>query len=101
MLQCYYLDPIKREISQPIKNGVPTDKICERLKKKSAEICALRFASSAPPPVESIDDFNKLRIKDLKNIMAEKGISCPECLEKSDFVQKLEQVLGKPSKTEL
>ena len=38
---CYYLDPIKREVSQPVKNGVPFDVICQRLKKQSAEICAL------------------------------------------------------------
>jgi len=38
---CYYISPIKREISQPSKNGVPVDRICKRLKKKSAEICAV------------------------------------------------------------
>ncbi len=36
-----------------------------------------------------------MRVKDLKAIMAEKGINCPECIEKADFVRKLESVLGK------
>lgn len=35
-------------------------------------------------------DYNTLRVKDLKAILAQKGISCPECLEKADFVRKLE-----------
>jgi hypothetical protein len=101
LLQCYFIHPIKREISQPVKNGLPNDKICERLKKKSAEICSLRFASSTMPTVDSNTDFSKLRVKDLKAIMMEKGIKCPECLEKADFVRKLESTLGKGAKSEL
>lgn len=93
--QCYYIAPIKREISQPLKNGVPTDKICERLKKSSAEICGLRFATTVLPPAASITDFAKLRVKDLRQIMAEKGIKCPECLEKADFVKRLEELKDK------
>jgi hypothetical protein len=50
---CYYIDPIKREVSQPMKNGVPPEKICERLKKKSAEICALRYSAMAAPKVSN------------------------------------------------
>lgn len=94
---CYYLDPIKREISQPLKNKVPVEKICERLKKKSAEICSLRFSTMAPVKAADVTDFNKLRIKDLKTLMAEKGIECKDCIEKADFVRKLESVLGKPA----
>ena len=40
---CYYLTPIKREVSGPMKFGVPTEKICQKLKKKSPEICELRY----------------------------------------------------------
>ncbi len=75
---------------------MPTEKICERLKKSSAEICSLRFLAAAPlPPAAAIDDFSKLRVKDLKQIMAEKGIKCHDCLEKDDFVKKLEELKGK------
>lgn len=93
---CYYIAPIKRELSQPIKNGVPNEKICERLKKSSAEICALRFAAAPSiPPASEIADFSKLRVKDLKQIMAEKGIKCPDCLEKDDFVRRLSEAKEK------
>jgi malate/lactate dehydrogenase len=88
---CYYIAPIKRELSQPIKNGVPSEKICERLKKSSAEICSLRFATTVLPPAAAIEDFAKLRMKDLKQIMAEKKLACSDCLEKDDFVKFLEE----------
>ena len=69
---CYYLDPIKREVSQPMKNGVPTGKLCDRLKKKSAEICTLRFAGgagAAAPAMGGNTDFSKLRIGQLVRVV--------------------------------
>lgn len=83
-----------------MKNGVPVEKVCERLKKTSSEICSLRFGSSAgAPSADTITDYGKLRISQLKSLMAEKGIKCGDCLEKADFVRKLEEVLGKPTGT--
>ena len=61
-VQCYFIDPIKREISQPMKNGVPVAKICEKLKKKSSEICSLRFSSAGTTKSEDVADFAKLRV---------------------------------------
>lgn len=51
-------------------------------------------------PVSETTDFSKLRVKDLKSIMLEKGLTCPECIEKADFVAMLEKALG-AKKTEL
>lgn len=85
---CYYLKPIKREISQPFKNGVPIDRICKRLKKKSAEICSIR------PPVKverGVTDYNKMRVKQLKKILSDRGVMCKNCLEKSEFVKKCKE----------
>ncbi len=82
---CYYIDPIKREISQPVKNGVPYPVICQRLKKKSAEICALKYASNAAVAITRTTDLTKLRTKDLKAFTMEKNIPCGECIEKADF----------------
>jgi mesencephalic astrocyte-derived neurotrophic factor len=90
----------RQQIAQPLKNGVPVDKICDRLRKTSAEICALRYSSSAGAPAAAdIDDYSKLRVNQLKSLMAEKGIKCPDCLEKADYVRRLEEVLGKPTGT--
>jgi hypothetical protein len=83
---CYYVDPIKREISQPMKNGVPPALICDRLKKKAPEICALRFAGGVgASPIKRDTDLSKLRVKDLKAFVAEKQISCNPCTEKPDL----------------
>jgi len=40
---CYFLKPIKRDVSQPFSTGMPKAKVCDRLKKKSAEICTIKY----------------------------------------------------------
>jgi hypothetical protein len=83
---CYYVDPIKREISQPMKNGVPPALICDRLKKKAPEICVLRFGGGVGgAPVKRDTDLSKLKVKDLKAFIAEKQIPCNPCTEKPDL----------------
>lgn len=85
---CYYVKPIKREISQPLKNGAPIDRICKRLKKKSAEICAIR------PKVhveKGVTDYSKMRVKQLKKVLADRGVQCRNCLEKNEFVKKCQE----------
>ena len=95
---CYYIDPIKRELSTPLKNGAPGSVVCQKLKKKSAEICSLKFAASAPAGALKIDastDFSKLKIAQLKAFIAEKNIPCASCLEKDDFVTHIKSELSK------
>ncbi len=74
-----------------MKNGVPVDTICQRLKKKSAEICSLRWKSAAPLAVDKIEDFSKLKLKELRQIIADNGIKCNDCIEKSDFVAAIKK----------
>ena len=33
-------------------------------------------------------DYNKLRVKQLKGILADRGVDCEGCLEKSDYVAR-------------
>ena len=93
---CYYIDPIKRELSTPLKNGAPVSVVCQKLKKKSAEICSLKFASSAPAAlkIDASTDFAKLKIAQLKAFIAEKNIPCASCLEKDDFVAHIKAALA-------
>ena len=94
-MQCYYLEPIKREISQPLKNGAPILTVCQRLKKKSAEICSLKFTSTpSTVKIDASTDFSKLRVAQLKALIAEKNIPCPSCLEKDDFIAHIKAALG-------
>ena len=36
-------------------------------------------------------DLNTLSLKQLRQILADRGVSCVGCLEKSDFVRKVEE----------
>jgi len=82
---CYYLEPIKRQISVPLNSFKPADRICKTLKKTSPEICQVR----KPVKIEKgVTDYNKLRIKELKRIIADRGTTCQNCLDKSDYVKR-------------
>ena len=83
---CYYLDPIKRDVAQPFSLGMPAEKVCKRLEKVNPEVCSVRF----PMKTEKMDaqDYNKLRVKQLKQILADRGVECKGCAEKKDFVKR-------------
>lgn len=82
---CYYVDPIKRQVSQMMKNGLPNDKICKRLAQKSSEICAVRNKVKVQ---KGATDYATLKVKDLKKILADRGVQCDGCVEKDDFVKR-------------
>lgn len=46
----------------------------------------------SPPAAIKVDkenmDYNKLRVKQLKGILADRGVDCDGCLEKSDYVAR-------------
>jgi hypothetical protein len=82
---CYFMDPIKREVSQLMKNGLPNDKICKRLSQKSSEVCSVRNKVKIE---KGATDYNALKVKDLKKILADRGVQCEGCVEKVDFVNR-------------
>ena len=86
---CYFIDgasSLKREIAEPFVMGVPIDRICtSRLKKKDAEICGLGYSVKTSEDT----DYSKLRVKDLKQILRDRGVACQGCLEKADFIKKV------------
>mmetsp|Transcript_49862 Transcript_49862/g.85719 ORF Transcript_49862/g.85719 Transcript_49862/m.85719 type:complete len:166 (-) Transcript_49862:549-1046(-) len=81
---CYNLTPIKRSVAQPFSVGMPKLKVCQRLKKDNPDICDIKF----PMKVADDTDYSKLRVKVLKGILADRGVTCEGCLEKSDYVKK-------------
>mmetsp|Transcript_12370 Transcript_12370/g.16221 ORF Transcript_12370/g.16221 Transcript_12370/m.16221 type:complete len:166 (+) Transcript_12370:136-633(+) len=85
---CYYLDPIKRDLAQPFSLGMSSLKVCERMNKSNPEICTVKF----PPKTETMEkkDISKLRVKQLKQILADRGVECKGCVEKDDFVKKVQ-----------
>eukprot|EP00591_Stephanopyxis_turris_P004819 CAMPEP_0195507130 /NCGR_PEP_ID=MMETSP0794_2-20130614/639_1 /TAXON_ID=515487 /ORGANISM="Stephanopyxis turris, Strain CCMP 815" /LENGTH=165 /DNA_ID=CAMNT_0040633703 /DNA_START=76 /DNA_END=573 /DNA_ORIENTATION=- len=85
---CYYIDPIKRDVAQPFSTGMPAMKVCRRLEKTNSEICAVKF----PVKTENMapKDLSKLRVKQLRSILADRGVECKGCIEKAEFIKKIE-----------
>lgn len=82
---CYYIDPIKRDVAQPFSLGMPSLKVCKRITKTNPEICTVKF----PVKTEKMEkkDVSKLRVKQLKAILSERGIECKGCVEKEEFIK--------------
>lgn len=38
--------------------------------------------------VDAETDYSKLRVKELKSILAARGVECTGCIEKPDFVKR-------------
>eukprot|EP00750_Incisomonas_marina_P008717 INCI15616.1.p1 GENE.INCI15616.1~~INCI15616.1.p1 ORF type:complete len:176 (-),score=46.66 INCI15616.1:231-722(-) len=85
---CYLIDPIKRKVSTPVSFGMTAEEVCKRkLKKESADICSVKF----PVKVDDNTDYSKMRVKHLKQLLADRGVTCNNCLEKSEFVKRAEE----------
>lgn len=86
---CYYIDPIKRDVAQPFSLGMSSLKVCERITKSNPEICTVKF----PIETENLEkqDLSKLRVKQLKQILSERGVECKGCVEKDEFIKKVQE----------
>jgi hypothetical protein len=83
---CYLIDPIKRVVSRPLSIGMNAKDVCARkLRKKNPEICHVKYKIKT----DANTDYSKMRVKHLKQILAERGATCRGCLEKADFVKKV------------
>jgi len=85
---CYYISPIKRAIAHPFSLSKNSRSICERITKDNPEICTVKF------PVQTkrmnLEDVSKLRVKQLKSILADRGVECKGCVEKAEFVKMVQ-----------
>eukprot|EP00163_Fabomonas_tropica_P028561 TRINITY_DN5842_c0_g1_i2.p2 TRINITY_DN5842_c0_g1~~TRINITY_DN5842_c0_g1_i2.p2 ORF type:complete len:161 (-),score=49.49 TRINITY_DN5842_c0_g1_i2:190-672(-) len=89
---CYEIAPMRKQISQLWTNGLPDELICQRLGKSNDTICGIRY----PIKIDlSKTDLNKMRVKELKQILAEHGETCRGCTEKSEYVKKVRDILTK------
>ncbi|XP_054714866.1 mesencephalic astrocyte-derived neurotrophic factor homolog [Uloborus diversus] len=102
---CYYVGGLKEsatkivsEMSKPLSWGLPVDKICEKLKKKDEQICDLRYEKTID--LKTVD-LKKLKVRDLKKILADWDERCEACVEKSDFIKRIEELKPLYSKEEL
>ncbi|KAG8177861.1 hypothetical protein JTE90_027831 [Oedothorax gibbosus] len=102
---CYYIGGLEEsatkivtEMSKPLSWGVPVDKVCEKLKKKDAQICDLRYEKTID--LNTVD-LKKLKVRDLKKILSDWDERCEGCLEKPDFIKRIEELKPLYSKQEL
>lgn len=106
---CYYLGGLEEsatgilgELSKPLSWSMPADKICEKLKKRDAQICDLRFEKQIDLNTVNL---KKLKVRDLKKILNDWEETCEGCIEKTDFIKRIEELKPKysssSSKTEL
>lgn len=85
---CYYILPIKRTISTPFSFGVDAAGVCKKLDRASAEICSVKYPVKLSK--EGPTNYKKMRVKQLKQILRERGVSCRGCVDKREYVKKCE-----------
>ena len=44
--------------------------------------------------IDTNTDFTKLRVIQLKQLLKDRGITCLECIEKADYVSRLQQLVS-------
>uniref|UniRef100_A0A6M2E4G5 Mesencephalic astrocyte-derived neurotrophic factor homolog n=1 Tax=Amblyomma tuberculatum TaxID=48802 RepID=A0A6M2E4G5_9ACAR len=93
---CYYVGGLEEsatrivsEMAKPFSWSMPHLKVCEKLLAKDAQICDLKY-----PKVIDLKtvDLKKLKVKDLKKILSDWDERCEGCVEKSDFVKRIEEL---------
>merc|ERR1711939_543321 len=86
---CYYIEGVKRKISKDLANGAPAELACKRLSKADSAICELK----EPRKLDKNMDLSKMRVKQLRELMQEFGVDCPNCLEKSDMIKRIKETI--------
>ncbi|KAG8232392.1 hypothetical protein J437_LFUL012535 [Ladona fulva] len=102
---CYYLGGLEEsatgilsELSKPVSWSMPPDKVCEKLKKKDSQICDLRYDKTID--LKTVD-LKKLKVRDLKKILADWDETCEGCIEKTDYIKRIEELKPKYMREEL
>ncbi|KAJ4432262.1 mesencephalic astrocyte-derived neurotrophic factor homolog [Periplaneta americana] len=93
---CYYLGGLEDsatgilgELSKPLSWSMPADKVCEKLKKKDSQICDLRYDKTID--LRTVD-LKKLKVRDLRKILSDWDETCEGCIEKPDFIARIEEL---------
>jgi len=94
---CYYVGGTEDsatstlgELSKPISWSMPAEKICFKLYRKDEQICDMKYEKTIDL---SNVDLNKLKVKDLKKILADWDEKCKGCTEKTDFVKRIKELI--------
>ena len=100
---CYYIGGLEEsstgilnEISKPLSWSMPVDKVCEKLNKKDIQICEMKLEKKFD--LNSVD-LRKLKVRDLKNILADFDAECNHCIEKRDFIERIKKLKASHGKS--
>merc|ERR1712224_424014 len=98
---CYYMGVgdkesgtwggVKRDISGSLSRGVNAKRLCTRMKTKDAQMCELRYEKKID--VKNTD-LSKLRVKELRKICDDEGISTKGLVEKDEYIKKIKTHFG-------
>ncbi|XP_071818061.1 mesencephalic astrocyte-derived neurotrophic factor homolog [Apostichopus japonicus] len=80
------------DVAKPLIYFTPADKVCEKLQKKDSQICELKYEKQID--LDSVD-LKKLKVKDLKKILNDWGETCRACSEKTDFIDRINELRPK------
>jgi len=96
---CYYVGGaetsatyILPEMAKPISWGMPAEKVCEKLNAKDSAVCELR--TTVQRDLSTVD-LNKLKVKELKQVLNDWGEDCLGCSEKIEFVKRVQELMPK------
>lgn len=93
---CYYLGGAKNsatrtygEMTKKLSQGLPVDKVCEYLNSRDSQVCQLREKQQ----IKLKDlDLNSMKASQLRKILNDKGDPCKGCVEKSEFLARLNKI---------
>ena len=105
---CFYIGgaedsatSLLRTISSAMQNHFPPLKICDKLKSSDGQICEVKYEQPAKPIDWATIDLNKMRVKELKQILDKWNEKCEGCTDKSDYVRMIQQLKNKYVKNDL
>jgi len=94
---CYYVGGAETSatgmlgmITKPLKNYLPSEKICEKMKKQDSQICELIY--DIPIDLKTLN-LEKTRVKVLRKILNDQfQDQCKGCLEKADYIKRIREL---------
>ncbi|KAI1724895.1 degradation arginine-rich protein for mis-folding domain-containing protein [Ditylenchus destructor] len=96
---CFYIGAHKdsatsivNDVVRPLSFPKPPSKVCLDLKAKDSQICDLKY--DKPIDWDSLE-LEKMKVKQLKELLSKLGDKCKGCTEKSDYIQRINELKPK------
>ena len=77
---------VKRDVSASLGRGINAKRLCNRLKAKDGQMCELKYDKKFDPKAA---DFGKMRVKELRKICDDEGITTTGFTEKDEFLKAI------------